>query len=46
MMISLRRKCFLPDSKTDTKGETIFEEVRIYFKENNIPVIACATDGG
>ncbi|XP_065583562.1 zinc finger MYM-type protein 6-like [Artemia franciscana] len=33
---------------TDTKGETIFNEVATYFKENNIPlknIIACATDG-
>ena len=33
---------------TDTKGETIFNEVATYFQENNIPlknIIACATDG-
>jgi len=33
---------------TDKKGETIFNEVATYFKENNIPlknIIACATDG-
>ena len=33
---------------TDTKGETIFNEVVTYFQENNIPlknIIACATDG-
>ncbi|KAK2704312.1 hypothetical protein QYM36_016642 [Artemia franciscana] len=33
---------------TDTKGETIFNEVATYFKENNVPlknIIACATDG-
>ena len=33
---------------TDTKGETIFNEVSTYFQENNIPlknIIACATDG-
>lgn len=33
---------------TDTKGETIFNEVVTYFNENNIPlknIIACATDG-
>ena len=34
--------------KTDTKGETIFNEVQSYLKENNIPlenIMACATDG-
>ncbi|XP_076372972.1 zinc finger BED domain-containing protein 5-like [Tachypleus tridentatus] len=33
---------------TDTKGETIFNEVVTYFQKNNIPlknIIACATDG-
>ena len=33
---------------TDTKGETIFNEVSTYFQENNIPlknIIACAADG-
>ncbi|XP_068229569.1 SCAN domain-containing protein 3-like [Palaemon carinicauda] len=33
---------------TDTKGETIFNEVVTYFQQNNIPlknIIACATDG-
>ena len=33
---------------TDTKGETIFNEVATYFQENNIPlknIIACAADG-
>uniref|UniRef100_A0A5S6R5W3 DUF4371 domain-containing protein n=1 Tax=Trichuris muris TaxID=70415 RepID=A0A5S6R5W3_TRIMR len=34
--------------RTDTKGSTIFEEIRGYFEENGIPmenIIACATDG-
>ena len=33
---------------TDTKGETIFNEVATYFQENNIPlknIIVCATNG-
>ncbi|XP_068234170.1 SCAN domain-containing protein 3-like [Palaemon carinicauda] len=33
---------------TDTKGETIFNEVVTYFQQNNIPlknIIACATNG-
>ncbi|XP_068225571.1 SCAN domain-containing protein 3-like [Palaemon carinicauda] len=33
---------------TDTKGESIFNEVVTYFQQNNIPlknIIACATDG-
>ena len=32
----------------DTRGETVFEEVKTYFEKNQIPltnVIACATDG-
>jgi hypothetical protein len=28
----------------NTKRKTIFEEVKSYFKENNVP-LACATDG-
>jgi hypothetical protein len=39
---------FARNLKTDTKGETIFEEIKSYFKENNIPlqnITACATDG-
>jgi len=39
---------FARSLRTDTKGETIFNEVVTYFKENNIPlknIIACATDG-
>ncbi|XP_072136178.1 zinc finger BED domain-containing protein 5-like [Mobula birostris] len=34
--------------ETDTKGPSIFEEVKSYLSENNIPmenIIACATDG-
>ena len=33
---------------TDTRGETVFQEVKTYFETNAIPltnVIACATDG-
>jgi hypothetical protein len=29
---------FARNLKTDTKGGTIFEEVKSYFKENNIPL--------
>ncbi|XP_038637238.1 SCAN domain-containing protein 3-like [Scyliorhinus canicula] len=39
---------FARSLRTDTKGETIFNEVVTYFKESNIPlknIIACATDG-
>ncbi|XP_064118924.1 zinc finger MYM-type protein 6-like [Macrobrachium nipponense] len=33
---------------TDTKGESIFKKLEVYFEENNIPlknIVACATDG-
>ena len=33
---------------TDTRGETVFQEVKTYFETNAIPlinIIACATDG-
>lgn len=36
------------NSGFDEKGETIFNAVSTYLKENNIPIkniIACATDG-